>query len=238
MNFLISDTFTASLACLNGEEQKAVKTTAFDRQSNPANPGHHFHKLERARDKRFWSVRVGSDIRLIVHRADESLLLCYVDHHDKAYLRAEQRRLETHPQTGAVQIVEIRERVEEIRVPITGSAGTGKTIVALHRVNQILRQKEDVSVLLTTFSAPLANALTEKLYRLTLRSRRQQIGYKRKSQTAWKRGKSAFSCVRSVKSNAPPRTSFIMTCGGNPPSKIRRPAALTVSDKRKNTSPK
>jgi superfamily I DNA/RNA helicase len=51
-------------------------------------------------------------------------------------------------------------------VRISGSAGTGKTIVALHRVNQLLRQKDDVRVLLTSFSEPLANALTEKLYRL------------------------------------------------------------------------
>ncbi|GHT81527.1 DNA helicase [Betaproteobacteria bacterium] len=291
MNFLISDTFTASLARLNGEEQKAVKTTAFDLQLNPANPGHHFHKLDKAKDKRFWSVRVGSDVRIIVHRTHESLLLCYVNHHDNAYDWAERRRLETHPTTGAAQFVEIIERVEEIRIPastvpkkatlfagvtdaqllsygvpqvwlaevktadedellelsdhlpseaaeallelatggqpvpavlpdvhpfqhpdaqrrfrvlsdanelkmaldfpwdkwtlflhpaqrqavereysgsvrISGSAGTGKTIVALHRVNQLLRHKEGIRVLLTTFSEPLANALKNQLFRL------------------------------------------------------------------------
>ncbi len=32
MNFLIAETFTDSLARLTGEEQKAVKTTAFDLQ--------------------------------------------------------------------------------------------------------------------------------------------------------------------------------------------------------------
>ena len=32
MNFLIADTFTDSLARLTGDEQKAVKTTAFDLQ--------------------------------------------------------------------------------------------------------------------------------------------------------------------------------------------------------------
>ncbi|MDR2626353.1 MAG: UvrD-helicase domain-containing protein [Zoogloeaceae bacterium] len=292
MRFLIADTFTASLARLANDAQKAVKTTAFDLQLNPANPGFSFHKLDRARDKHFWSVRVGRDIRLIVHRTDESLLLCYVDHHDKAYEWAEKRRLETHPNTGAAQIVEIRERVEEIRISppavshrkklfdawpdaellgfgvpeewladvraaedddtlldlaghlpqeaaetllelatgnqppsipspvsyadpfqhpdaqrrfhlvsdadelraaldypwekwtlflhpaqrqaverdyngpvrISGSAGTGKTIVALHRAYQRLRQKEEATVLLATFSTPLANALKNKLH--------------------------------------------------------------------------
>jgi hypothetical protein len=62
-------------------------------------------------------VRVSSDIRLIVHKTAASLLLCYVDHHDKAYRWAECRKLETHPKTGAAQLVEIRERVEEIAVP-------------------------------------------------------------------------------------------------------------------------
>lgn len=118
MNFLIADSFTDSLAKLTADEQKAVKTTSFDLQINPANPGFSFHKLERAKDKNFWSVRVNRDLRLIVHRSPASLLLCYVDHHDKAYQWAERRKLETHPRTGAAQLVEIRERVQEVVVPV------------------------------------------------------------------------------------------------------------------------
>ena len=76
-----------------------------------------FHKLDKARDPNFWSVRVSRDIRLIVHKTDASLLLCYVDHHDEAYRWAERRKLETHPKTGAAQLVEIRETVQEIIVP-------------------------------------------------------------------------------------------------------------------------
>ncbi|MHB8708124.1 MAG: 3'-5' exonuclease [Desulfuromonadales bacterium] len=118
MNFCIADTFTDSLAKLTGEEQKTVKTTAFDLQLNPANPGMNFHRVDRARDKNFWTVRVSSDLRIVVHKTSESLLLCYVDHHDKAYQWAERRKLEVHPKTGAAQLVEIRERVEEITVPV------------------------------------------------------------------------------------------------------------------------
>ena len=71
-------------------------------------------------------MRVSSDIRLIVHRTADSLLLCYVDHHDKAYDWAERRKLETHPKTGAAQLVEIRETVQEIVVPryVAGDAPT------------------------------------------------------------------------------------------------------------------
>src|SRR2546428_9230760 len=117
MEFRIADTFMESLARLTGEEQKAVKTTAFDLQMHPAHPGMQLHKLDKARDPNFWSVRVSRAIRMIVHRTAASLLLCYVDHHDEAYRWAERRKLETHPQTGAAQLVEIRETVKEIVRP-------------------------------------------------------------------------------------------------------------------------
>jgi superfamily I DNA/RNA helicase/mRNA-degrading endonuclease RelE of RelBE toxin-antitoxin system len=129
MNFLIADTFAASLARLTGEEQKAVKTTAFDLQMNPTSPGLSFHKLDRARDKNLWSVRVNRDLRIIVHRSESSLLLCYVGHHDDAYAWAARRRLETHPKTGAAQLVEIRERVEEIAIPVYVQAPQSKRLL-------------------------------------------------------------------------------------------------------------
>jgi hypothetical protein len=117
MEFLIADTFTDSFARLTDDEQKATKMTAFDLQMNPASPSLSYHKLDKAKDKNFSSVRVNRDVRLIVHKARGSLLLCYVDHHDAAYNWAERRKLETHPKTGAAQFVEIRERVQEIVVP-------------------------------------------------------------------------------------------------------------------------
>jgi hypothetical protein len=116
MEFRIADTFTDSLARLTGQEQKAVKTTAFDLQMDAAAPGMKFHRLAKARDPNFWSMRVNGDIRLIVHRTEAGLLLCYVDHHDDAYKWAERRKIERHPTTGAAQLVEIRERIEEIVV--------------------------------------------------------------------------------------------------------------------------
>lgn len=74
MEFRIADTFTQSLARLTAEEQKQVKQTAFDAQVNPASPGLAFHKLDKVRDKNFWSLRAGSDIRIIAHRTANSVL--------------------------------------------------------------------------------------------------------------------------------------------------------------------
>jgi len=46
---------------------------------------------------------------------------------------------------------------------VAGSAGTGKTVVALHRVHRMLHGDPDARVLLTTFSEPLARSLRGKL---------------------------------------------------------------------------
>ena len=114
MEFCIAEPFTRSLARLNAQEQRAAKTTAFDLQLDPSRPGLNFHRIDKSKDPNFWSIRVNADVRIIVHKTASSFLLCYVDHHDEAYGWAERRRIEAHPKTGAIQIVEVRERVEEI----------------------------------------------------------------------------------------------------------------------------
>ena len=105
--FRIADTFTGSLAKLTGEEQKAVKTTAFDLQMNPAHPGMQLHKIDRAKDKNF---------------------------------------------NGPARVA--------------GSAGTGKTVVALHRAVHLVRTHRDARVLLATFSETLAEVLRIRMTRL------------------------------------------------------------------------
>lgn len=123
--FRIADTFTAALARLDAPSQKATKTTAFDLQLNPAAPGLRFHRIDASRDRNFWSIRANADIRIIVHKTDGSFLLAYVDHHDAAYAWAERRRIEAHPRTGAIQIVELRERVEDLPAATPPAAYTG-----------------------------------------------------------------------------------------------------------------
>ncbi|MBX9745670.1 MAG: AAA family ATPase, partial [Hyphomonadaceae bacterium] len=68
-----------------------------------------FHRIDKSRDKNFWSVRASRDIRLVVHKTGERIVLCYVDHHDPAYAWAERRVFEVHPRTQALQIVEVEE---------------------------------------------------------------------------------------------------------------------------------
>jgi UvrD-like helicase C-terminal domain/AAA domain len=125
MEFRIADTFTDALARLPAQDQKAVKTSAFDLQMDPSAPGLQMHRIDKSKDPNFWSVRVSRDVRIIVHKTAASLLLAYVDHHDKAYAWAERRRIEAHPRTGVVQIVEVRERVEEVVAPTLGGVAKG-----------------------------------------------------------------------------------------------------------------
>lgn len=128
MRFCIADSFQSALGRLSAQEQKAVKETVFDLQMNPAVPGLQFHRIDKSKDRNFWSMRVSSDIRLIVHKTSDSFLICYVAHHDDAYVWAERRRIEAHPATGAAQIVEVRERVQEIiiRKPVEVVEPVGK----------------------------------------------------------------------------------------------------------------
>lgn len=138
MEFRIADSFTKALSRLTRDEQKAVKTSAFDLQMNPESTGLQLHRVDASKDPNFWSVRVNRDIRIIVHKTAASFLLAFVDHHDQAYAWAERRRIEAHPTTGAIQIVEVRERVEEIakrpapQLPFDLGGGIAPLPIALH----------------------------------------------------------------------------------------------------------
>ena len=108
---VIAQTFTDALSRLIAEEQKQVKQTFVDLQLNPENPGLQYHRIERSKDKNFWSVRVNRDIRIIVHKMSANggttTMIAYVAHHDDAYDWAQRRRIDVHPRTGAVQIVQV-----------------------------------------------------------------------------------------------------------------------------------
>ena len=113
MEFRIADSFTASLNRLPSQDQKAVKVTTYDIQVEPAAPGLRLHRVDRSPDKNFWTARVNDDIRIVLHRLQGNILFCYVGRHDEAYRWAERRQMETHPRTGAAQLVEIVERQDQ-----------------------------------------------------------------------------------------------------------------------------
>jgi hypothetical protein len=146
VNFHLAETFTAALARLPAQEAKLVKTSVVDLQIDPTGKGQSFHRIERAKDPNFWSVRVSRDLRLIVHKTASSLLIAYVDHHDDAYAWAQRRRIEAHPTTGAIQIVEIRERVEEAVLPAAPQLPFPEAPVSAPRLFAKLTEAELMSI--------------------------------------------------------------------------------------------
>ena len=105
MEFRISDTFTGSLAKLTGQEQKLVKTTVFDLQTNPLNPGLRLHKLDNARDPNFCLLVSAWISASLFTKPIQACCSVYVDHHDKAYEWAQRRKIEIHPKQLLLQLV-------------------------------------------------------------------------------------------------------------------------------------
>lgn len=138
MRFMIADTFSKSLGSLSPQEQNLVKQAAFDFQLNPAQPGAQLHRLERARDKHLWSFRVDRDVRVIVYKSRDDLVLLYADHHDRAYRWAENRQFVPNPETGAMQLVEVHERVEEVVRRVVRETVAESPLFAQHEPSYLL----------------------------------------------------------------------------------------------------
>ncbi len=112
---LLADTFLASLALLESSEKLRAIDFVTNFQANPANPGIRLERVKQARVPGVWAGRITQELRAILHKDAESWAVVYAGHHDPAYDWACRRRIERHPTTGALQIVEAVETVEEIK---------------------------------------------------------------------------------------------------------------------------
>ena len=111
----LSQDFLLNLARLPTAVQGKVLKWAIRFQTDPTASGFNYETIRAARDVHLKSVRIDGDWRGIVFvppRSDLYVLL-YVDHHDKAYRWAENRKLTINPVTGAMQVV----LLEEVSAP-------------------------------------------------------------------------------------------------------------------------
>lgn len=131
MTLLYASTFTRALGRLAAAEQKQVKITAFDLAQDESGNGLQLHRVESAPG--FWTGRASQDIRIVLHKDGEHTLLAWVGHHDEAYRWAERRKLVPHERTGAMQLVEVVESVEERPVFFGASSATVSPPVAVER---------------------------------------------------------------------------------------------------------
>lgn len=123
MRFLIAGSYTKSLASLTQDEQNLAKQSIFDFQVDSSVPSLNFHRVHKVKDKNFWSFRVNDDIRTIVYKRGEDIVICYIDHHDKAYRWASNNQVKIHPKTGAAQFVKSEERIQEVIKQVEVSKG-------------------------------------------------------------------------------------------------------------------
>jgi hypothetical protein len=113
VNLIYASTFADALDRLAHSEQKQVKITTIDLMMNLKGAGLSLERINRAADTDMWSARVSRDLRIILKRDGEDLVLAYVGHHNDAYAWAERRKIARHERTGAMQIVEVIERKVE-----------------------------------------------------------------------------------------------------------------------------
>jgi len=102
---ILSSTFTDALTRLTQSEVGAAMLAALDLHRDPSGYGKRMHRIDSAPG--FWSARANRDIRLVIGKEGDSMVLAWAGHHDDAYHWAEGRRLTRHERTGAMQFVEI-----------------------------------------------------------------------------------------------------------------------------------
>ena len=108
----ISKTFSASTKKLSTPDRGRVLDFLTKFMEDPSSPGFNFETIEGAKDRSIKSARITQDLRTILHQSDQMLTLLYAGHHEDAYRWAERRRVENHPVTGTLQIVETTESVQ------------------------------------------------------------------------------------------------------------------------------
>ena len=110
MSVIFSSAFSKQYRTFPQKEQKIISHTIMDLNIDPSSATLSLHKVDG--NAGWWSAYANGDLRIILHRGDDGLMvLCWVDHHDKAYLWANNHVLTAHPKTGKMQLVEIPEVV-------------------------------------------------------------------------------------------------------------------------------
>ncbi|MCC6129839.1 MAG: DEAD/DEAH box helicase [Acidobacteria bacterium] len=112
MTVAVAPTFFASADKLESGERARVFDFLAKFYENPAHPSLSLERVVK-RDPKIWSARITQELRAIVHRDGDTNLLLYAGHHDDAYQWAERRRVENHPVTGALQVIEVAETARE-----------------------------------------------------------------------------------------------------------------------------
>ena len=109
----IAKTFSASTKKLSANDRGRVLDFLTKFLDDPSSPGLYFETIEGGKDSSMKSARITQDLRTIIHLSDSVMTILFAGHHQQAYKWAERRRVEHHPVTGTLQIVETSESVQK-----------------------------------------------------------------------------------------------------------------------------
>lgn len=113
MSILLADTLIASVRKLDSADAKRVWDFLAKLFEDPSNPGISLERIVHAKDKNLWSGRITQNLRAVIHKDSGTHTILYAANHDEAYDWAKSRKVERHVTTGALQIVESPELIEQ-----------------------------------------------------------------------------------------------------------------------------
>ena len=117
---IVAKTFLDAAAKLERNDRARAFDFMGKFMDNPSQPGLSLERMTRALDPNMWSARVSRSLRAAIHRVGDKNILLYVGQHDDVYNWAERRRVENHPQTGSLQIIEsVQEEPAETEKPVS-----------------------------------------------------------------------------------------------------------------------
>jgi hypothetical protein len=107
----IEMSFLEALTKLPDPIQKKAREMITKFLHDPTSPGLNYEKIQAVKDQKLHSIRVDQSYRSIVLRSksEDAYILLWVDKHDDAYAWARKHNSSVHPQSGAIQIVEVAE---------------------------------------------------------------------------------------------------------------------------------
>jgi len=108
----VAKSFTKSAGALAAADRAHVFDFLTKFLENPANPSLNVERVQKAMSSAIWSARITAGLRAIYHQDGSAITLLYAGQHDEAYDWAARRRLEHHPVTGTLQIVETTQEAE------------------------------------------------------------------------------------------------------------------------------
>jgi superfamily I DNA/RNA helicase/mRNA-degrading endonuclease RelE of RelBE toxin-antitoxin system len=105
----IADDFLKAFSKVPQKQQGKVYEFINKFKANPRSPGINYEKVHQFKDQTLRSVRIDQTYRAIVRKPDSDnvFLLLWVDHHDKAYNWATNKKCTLNPERQCIQIYDI-----------------------------------------------------------------------------------------------------------------------------------